>query len=255
MRLSPPSELPAAPQTSPPASLGPSSMSLPSDIPGSIGSQGLRSAALAGDPAAAYEIAHRYMDGIGVPVSAVRAAEWFDFAASHGSIPAAYRLGSIYEKGMDGVPRDVARARKLYEQAATAGNVRAMHNLGVLLAAGIDGQPDYREAVVWFNRAAERGVRDSQYNLAVLYARGFGVAVDLSQAWQWFSLAAARGDTEAATKRDEVAARMDARMLAAAQAAIEKWTPQLVDAKANSGSGTQDWNQADNQLPRKTASR
>jgi len=255
MRLAPPSDIPPAPQALPPATLGPSSMSLPSDIPGSIGSQGLRSSALAGDPAAAYEIAHRYMEGIGVPVSAARAAEWFEFAASHGSVPAAYRLGAIYEKGMDGVPRDVARARKLYEQAATAGNIRAMHNLGVLLAAGVDGQPNYRDAVVWFTRAAERGVRDSQYNLAVLYARGFGVATNLGQAWQWFSLAAARGDSEAAVKRDEIAAKMDVKTLAAAQSAIEKWAPLLVDAKANSGSGSQDWNQADNQLPRKTASR
>ncbi|WAC27652.1 tetratricopeptide repeat protein [Ancylobacter sp. SL191] len=227
-----------------------SSLFVPSDLPAAIGGQGLRSAALAGDPAAAYEIGHRFLDGIGVTASPARAAEWFEFAATNGSVPAAYRLGAIYEKGLDGVARDVARARQLYEQAANAGNVRAMHNLGVLLAAGVDGQPDYRTAAQWFARAAERGVRDSQYNLAVLYARGFGVAVDLPQAWRWFSLAAAAGDAEAAVKRDEIAGKLDAKALASARAAIAKWTPTLVDAKANGS----DWT-ADGTTPKKTASR
>ncbi|MBS9476694.1 tetratricopeptide repeat protein [Ancylobacter radicis] len=239
-----------APDLVPDTPPGPSSLSAPTDLPGAIGSQGLRSAALAGDPVAAYEIGHRFMDGVGVAASAARAAEWFEFAAANGSVPAAYRLGAIYEKGLDGVTRDVARARVLYEQAAKAGNVRAMHNLGVLLAAGIDGQPDYRTAAQWFARAAERGVRDSQYNLAVLYARGFGVAVDLGQAWRWFSLAAAAGDGEAGVKRDEIAAKLDAKALATARAAIAKWTPIVVDAKANGS----DWN-TDGSVPKKTASR
>ncbi len=241
-----------APETAPdsPPPPGPSSLSAPTDLPGAIGSQGLRSAALAGDPAAAYEIGHRFLDGINIPASAARAAEWFEFAASNGSVPAAYRLGAIYEKGMEGVARDVARARTLYEQAANAGNVRAMHNLGVLLAAGLNGEPDYRAAAQWFARAAECGVRDSQYNLAVLYARGFGVAVDLPKAWSWFSLAAAAGDAEAAAKRDEIAAKLDARTLASARAALAKWTPTLVDAKANGS----DWT-TDGATPKKTASR
>lgn len=231
---------------------GPSSFNLPSNLPDSIGGAALRSAALAGNPAAAFEVGRRYLEGIEVAASAVRAVDWFQLAADQGSIPAAYRLGSIYEKGTEGVMRDVARARQLYERAANAGNVRAMHNLGVLLAAGVDGQPDYREAVRWFSRAAEYGLRDSQYNLAVLYARGFGVTADLGEAWRWFSLAAARGDTEAAAKRDDVAARMDAHALAVARASVENWTPRMVDAKANGGN-VQDWEQPG--TPRKTASR
>ncbi|MCK0207301.1 sel1 repeat family protein [Starkeya koreensis] len=152
---------------------------------------------------------------------------------------------------MEGVPRDAGRARQLYEQAAAAGNVAAMHNLGVMLASGVDGQPDYRTAAIWFTRAAERGVRDSQYNLAVLYARGFGVAASPSEAWRWFALAAARGDGEAAAKRDEMAARLDARSLAAARQAVEHWAPLTVDAKAND-TALADWS---NGAPRQTASR
>lgn len=248
---------PAAPAMpapgAPPATPGPSSMSAPGDLPSSIGSQALRAAALSGDANAAFEMGHRFFEGIGVPASMARAAEWFAFAGDHGSIPALYRLGALYEKGAEGVTRDVARARALYTQAASAGNVRAMHNLGVLLAAGVDGQPDYREAAMWFTRAAEHGVRDSQFNLAVLYARGFGVSTNLLEAWRWFSVAAAGGDVEAGAKRDEIAAKLDASTLASARVALEKWTPEQVDAQANGGSG-QDWDQM-NPVPRKTASR
>lgn len=244
---------PALAPPAPAATPGPSSMSAPGDLPSSIGSQALRAAALSGDANAAYEMGHRFLEGIGIPSNAARAAEWFAFAGEHGSIPALYRLGSLYEKGAEGVTRDVARARSLYTRAAVAGNVRAMHNLGVLLAAGVDGQPDYREAAVWFTRAAEHGVRDSQFNLAVLYARGFGVSTNLLEAWRWFSVAAAGGDAEAGAKRDEIAAKLDASTLASARVALEQWTPTQVDAQANGGSG-QDWDQT-NPVPRKTASR
>ena len=253
--LAPP--MPSLPGAAPVAPLpGSSSLdgsgSVPGDLPSGIGSQGLRVAALGGDPAAAYEVGHRYMEGEGVAPSALRAAQWFGFAAAHGSIPAAYRLGALYEKGAEGVPRDLARARMLYEVAAGGGNVRAMHNLGVLLANGTAGAPDYAAAAVWFQKAAGYGVRDSQYNLGVLYSRGFGVEVDPVQAWRWFSLAAARGDQEAGARRDEITARLDADTLATARKALQLWTPAVVDAEANSGSGLQDWD-----LPpaRKTASR
>lgn len=256
-RPQPPAGLPANPQgapvgpAAPVAPIGPSSMSLPTELPGGIASQALRAAALGGDPGAAFEIARRFMDGEGVAPSAARAAEWYAYASANGSVPATYRLGMIYEKGMDGVPRDVAKARQLYVQAADAGNVSAMHNLGVLLASGVDNPPDYRNAAAWFTRAAEHGVRDSQYNLAVLYARGFGVAMNPPEAWRWFALAAAGGDGEAAAKRDEIGDRLDPRTLAAVRQEVEGWTPQVVDALANDSSAT-GWNDG---MPRKTASR
>ena len=86
-----------------------------------------------------------------------------------------------------------------------------MHNLAVLLAEdGGDGKPDYAAAADWFRKAAELGVRDSQFNLGVLYGRGLG-APRTWPVWLWFSLAAQQGDADAAEKRDEVAAKMDAK--------------------------------------------
>ena len=128
----------------------------------------------------------------------------------------------MYEKGL-GLARDPVSAKRWYLKAAGAGNARAAHNLAVMSAEPAEGEPNYPEAVKWFLRAAEFGVRDSQYNLAILYARGLGVEKDLSQSWLWFSLAAQQGDTDAAKKRDEIAAEMDPASLASAAEALMKF--------------------------------
>jgi localization factor PodJL len=199
-------------------------------LPAEIG-PGLRSAALAGNPAAEYELALRYTEGRGVAPNLAEAVQWFERAANHGLAPAQYRLGSLYEKGQ-GVKKDLETARRLYTAAAEKGNGKAMHNLAVLHAEGISGDPDYRSAAQWFRKAADHGVSDSQYNLAILYARGIGVEKNLAESYKWFALAAQQGDKDAGKKRDDVATRLDAQSLAAARSAVEtfKAEPQPADA-------------------------
>ncbi len=188
-------------------------------LPIAIGGPRLRSAAVAGDGAAAYEVAVRYAEGRGVPVDMEEAARWYERAASKGLTPAQFRYASLLEKGQ-GVKKDLAQARRLYLAAAAKGNSKAMHNLAVLYAEGIDGKPDYGTAVQWFRKAAQRGIADSQYNLGVLCARGLGTAKSYAEAYKWFALAAAQGDKESAKKRDDIAAHIDAAALAAAQQAV-----------------------------------
>ncbi|QCK84363.1 hypothetical protein E8L99_00390 [Phreatobacter aquaticus] len=184
----------------------------------------LRAAADSGNPVAAYDLATRYLEGRGVPVSATEAARWYQRAADAGIAPAQYRLGSLYEKGT-GVVRDLNRARTLYERAAEAGNGKAMHNLAVIFAQGQQGdRPDYRTAANWFRRAANHGVTDSQFNLGILYARGLGVDQSLAESYKWFALAANGGDQDAAKKRDEVAGRLDAQTMVAARLAVQTFT-------------------------------
>lgn len=192
---------------------------------------GLLAAAQAGDPAAAYELGVRHIDGRGAAQNLAEAARWLEQAAKHGLAPAQFRLATLYEKGQ-GVKKNLATARRLYTEAAEKGNAKAMHNLAVMLAEGADGKPDYKAAAEWFRKAAERGVADSQYNLAVLYARGIGVEQNLAESYKWFTLAAAQGDKESARKRNDVGARLDAKALAAAQLAAKTWraTPQPTEA-------------------------
>ena len=192
-------------------------------LPIAIGGLALRSAADAGNAAAAYEVAVRFAEGRSVPANIEEAARWFGKAAREGIAPAQFRLGSLYEKGT-GVKKDLAQARRLYTAAAAQGNAKAMHNLAVLYAEGVEGKPDYTAATTWFQKAAARGVSDSQYNLGILCARGLGTEQNLTDSYKWFALAADQGDREAAKKRDEVAAKLDPKALAAAQQAVKTWT-------------------------------
>jgi localization factor PodJL len=96
----------------------------------------------------------------------------------------------------------------------------------------IDGKPDFASAARWFQKAANRGVVDSQYNLGVLLWRGVGVDQNLPEAYKWFSLAAGSGDREAANRRDDVAALLDARSLNAARLAVRAFVAEMPPADA-----------------------
>jgi localization factor PodJL len=200
-------------------------------LPANIGSPRLRSAALGGDAAAAYEIAMRFVEGRGVSANLEEAARGFERAASKGLVPAQFRYASMLEKGQ-GVKKDMAAAQRLYIAAASKGHAKAMHNLAVLYAEGAEGKPNYTVAAQWFRKAAEHGVADSQYNLGVLTARGLGTERNIAESYKWFALAAAQGDKEAVRKRDDVAALLDARTLEAAQQAVKGFTPAPQPAEA-----------------------
>jgi localization factor PodJL len=186
---------------------------------------------LAGDPAAAYEVAMRFVEGRGVPANLEEAARWYERAARKGLAPAQFRYASMLEKGQ-GVKKDLTAAHKLYVAAAAKGHAKAMHNLAVLYAEGAEGAPDYASAAQWFRKAAEHGIADSQYNLGVLTTRGLGTEKNIAESYKWFALAAAQGDRDAERKRDEVAALLNAQTLGAAQQAVNSFAVQAQPAEA-----------------------
>jgi localization factor PodJL len=216
-------------------------------LPDAVGGPVLRTAALKGDPAAAYEVGVRFAEGKGVAANFDEAAKWLDRAARAGVVPAIFRLGTLYEKGL-AVKKDIEIARRYYLQAAERGNAKAMHNLAVLDADGGGKGANYKSAAEWFRKAAERGLADSQYNLGILYARGIGVEQNLAESFKWFSLAAAQGDVDSGHKRDDIVKRLDAQSLAAATLAIQTFTaePQPDDA-INVASPPGGWDSAPSQ--------
>ena len=188
--------------------------------------------AKSGDATAQYDLAVHYAEASGGERNYELAAQWYGKAAEQGLAVAEYRLASLYEKGL-GVGLDMQRAKNLYQRAAEKGNMRAMHNLGVLAVEGTDGKPNYTSAALWFGKAAEYGIRDSQYNLAVLLARGLGLPKDLVKSYTWFTIVATAGDADAATKREEVAARLTSSELTAANAAAAAFVPRPAERAAN----------------------
>jgi localization factor PodJL len=216
-------------------------------LPDGIGGPVLRTAALKGDPSAAYEIGVRFAEGKGVPASYDDAAKWYGRAAQAGVVPAIFRLGTLYEKGLS-VKKDIDIARRYYLQAAERGNAKAMHNLAVLDADGGGKGANYKSASQWFRKAADRGVADSQFNLGILYARGIGVEQNLAESFKWFSLAAAQGDADSVRKRDDIAKRLDVQSLAAAKLAIQTFTPEgQPDDAVNVASPAGGWDAAPTQ--------
>jgi localization factor PodJL len=191
----------------------------------------LYAALSAGNPAAAYEMGSRFAEGRGVSVNFQQAALWFDRAAKAGSVPGLFRLAVLYERGQ-GVAKDLQEARRLYLAAADKGHIKAMHNLAVMYVQAIDGKPDFATAARWFKKAANYGVVDSQYNLGVLLWRGVGVDQNLPEAYKWFALAAGRGDQEAANRRNDVAALLDAQSLNAARLTVQAFVAETPPADA-----------------------
>jgi localization factor PodJL len=222
-------------------------------LPDAIGSATLRSAALKGDPAAAYEVGLRYAEGRGVATNFEEAAKWYGRAVQGNVVPAMFRLGTLYEKGL-GEKKDLDVAARYYQQAAERGHAKAMHNLAVLNADGGGKGPNYQAASEWFRKAAERGVADSQFNLGILYARGIGVEQNLAESYKWFGLAAAQGDIDAGRKRDDVAKRLDAQSLAAAKLAIQTFAPEQQPADAiNVAAPAGGWDAAPKAAPKAAA--
>ncbi len=212
------------------------------EVSSGAGSAALVAAASSGDPKALFQIGMRYSDGNDVKRNMTESAKWFEIAANKGFAPAQYSIGSLYEKGI-GVTRDVQMASQWYEKAAQQGNARAMHNLAVIYAMGNppEVQPNMDTAVGWFKKAAEFGIKDSQFNLGILYGQGMGVPQNLGDSYKWFALAAKTGDTDASSKRDEVANAMEPTDLDAARKVVNNWTPQKLTESANRVAVPKEW--------------
>jgi TPR repeat protein len=56
---------------------------------------------------------------------------------------------------------------------------------------------DYKQAVYWYQKAADQGDAKAQSNLGIAYAIGKGVLKDYKQAVYWYQKAADQGYAEA----------------------------------------------------------
>ncbi|MBS0275362.1 MAG: SEL1-like repeat protein [Proteobacteria bacterium] len=196
-------------------------------------SQKLTALANGGNMKAQAVLGFSYLDGTnGFTVNEAEGARWLERASNSGDAMAAYRLGTLYERG-HGVPTNAKKADELYGIAAKKGNRKAMHNLAVAFAEGSGVAKNLQQASQWFTRAAEMGLSDSQFNLAVLYERGMGVKQSLTEAYKWYAIAAAGGDSESKARVDALATQLTPADKAAAQAAAQNFHAQPMDPAAN----------------------
>jgi len=132
------------------------------------------------------------------PVPSAAPAPVFDVAglkakAEQGDTPSQARLGRVFAQG-EGVPRDYKQAALWYGKAASNGNVEAEAMLGELCQAGQGVPPDLTNAVRWLTKAAHEGSTAAQYDLGYIYERGEGLPHDEKLAAHWYQLAAEGGE-------------------------------------------------------------
>ena len=148
----------------------------------------LAEAAEAGDPAAQFALAERYLDGTGVLQNHATAASWLSRAAEGGDARAQNRLGQLYHAGL-GVPRDIATALVWLERAAAGGDPQFLHDFASVLESPGAGA-DFARAATLYARAAETGHLEATVSLGVLYQNGTGVEQDPARARALYETAA-----------------------------------------------------------------
>ena len=78
-----------------------------------------------------------------------------------------------------------------------------------------------------------KGVTLAQIAVAKMHSGGYGAAQDNVRAHKWFSIAAELGDYHAASRRDDLAARMSADEIAEGNLLAKTWMENYATLQAN----------------------
>ena len=87
--------------------------------------------------------------------------------------------------------KNYKKALYWYSKVAEKGSIYAQYMLGELYDFGKGTVENHDMAVYWYKKSAEQGNVDAQYNLAIKYAKGEGVPQNNKLAYVWSSLSAA----------------------------------------------------------------
>ena len=78
--------------------------------------------------------------------------------AEHGNTLAAFRLGQLYSRGSWGAPQDIEASIKWFGVSAKGGFWSAQVKLGFIYEFGRGTERDLKQAVYWYEQAAEQGM-------------------------------------------------------------------------------------------------
>lgn len=139
--------------------------------------------------------ADMYFRGEYVEKNEKRAFELFSIAADLGVPESMYTLGYMYENGV-GTEKDLVKSKHWFTQSALAGDVYAANRLGHEAFQNDQG----KEAIHWYQLAADKQDVDGEFNLGFCYESGVGTPINLKKAKYWYQKAALQGDEEAKRK-------------------------------------------------------
>ncbi|MGA2673671.1 MAG: tetratricopeptide repeat protein [Terracidiphilus sp.] len=152
--------------------------------------------------------------------------------ANSGDPAAQLQTGDIFAAG-NGQARsarqlteDYRQAAVWYRKAADQGSVAGEIRLAALYRDGRGVARDMEQAAALYRRAAERGDADAQATLGVLYSMGQGVPKSDVEAYYWLDLAAAaKGPNQQkyAANRQMIGAHITAGELEAVEDRVAEW--------------------------------
>ena len=124
--------------------------------------------------------------------------------AEKGDVEAQFKLGKIYGIGWIGVSKDYKQAIYWFEKAAQQGHAKAQSYLGRLYFCTVDFKKNCEQAFYWFEKAAAQGDAEAQFNLGLMYFKGQGVKKNCEQAIYWTKKAGTQGHVDARHNLDEM---------------------------------------------------
>jgi TPR repeat protein len=95
-------------------------------------------------------------------------------------------------------------------------------------------EQDFKEAVKWYQKAADQGDAMAQFNLGAMYGNGQGVEQDNVTAYAWWDIAATNGAQRAKNNKSVVAKKMTPAQIAKAERRVKKMikkNPKLLNNK------------------------
>lgn len=123
-------------------------------------------------------------------------AEGGDIRAQNG-LASAYYQRALSSSNASNRTKDLRQALLWFQKAAEQGNAKAQYDLANMYTVGEGVEKNPEQAVLWFRKSADQGFPDSQIAMGVLFSTGEGgVPQNNAQAVFWFRNAADQGNAD-----------------------------------------------------------
>ena len=141
----------------------------------------------------------------------------------------------VADEGAEGESAPETSSNFLETKArAEAGDASAQHKLGFMYKNGQGVEQDFKEAVMWYEKAADQGLALAQFNLGVMYHKGQGVEQNYVTGYAWWNIAATNGNQNAKKGLPQVAKAMPPDQITEAGELVKemvKMNPKLLNYK------------------------
>ncbi len=149
----------------------------------------LQQAAAAGDPEAQHNLGFMYATGRGVEQDTDEAVKWYLEASKNGSKATHHNLHALFFAPKAWEPLDQPPPIDV-EALARAGDASAQYVYAAQLMSGYGTRRNIKDAVTWYQRAAEQKHGPAQFSLGLLYMDGQGVEKNARTGIGWIQRAA-----------------------------------------------------------------